>query len=584
MRPDEKLALLNGVRRMSLAANERLGIPALHVVQGAMGISAKDADGRPVAATAFPANVGMAATWDPGLIEKEGAVIARQARRLGRAQVLGPVTDLAGSALSGRTFETYGEDPWLASRMVAGYIPGVQGEGAIATAIYTGGPSNERAAREFDLRPLEVAVADAGIWAVMPGAGDPSGDLVGNFLENKLGFRGFPVFRRPPADEAAGESPAITERVRGVLRALFTSGAFDAQAKTSGDAETPAERALARTAATESIVLLKNEGGLLPLDRNRLRSIAVFGPNAAVNRMAAGSFTVATNNSVTPVAALKNMFGSRVVTGPDTPAEAAKIAQSAEVAIIFAGTGSGTEAEGADRTSLGLPAGQDELIEAVAKANRHTIVVITAGSPVSMSQWIKDVPAVLDAWFPGEEGGNAIADVLTGAVNPSGRLPVTFPAKMDDLPPADAGLYPGYRHFDRSRIVPLFPFGFGLSYTRFEYGDLTVTPARVHPVQLVEVSLTVRNAGARAGKETVQLYVHARDSAIERAVQDLRAFQQVDLQPGESKRIYFTLTDSATSYFEERRQDWVQDQGAFEVRVGSSSRDIRATGEFSVYE
>jgi len=290
--------------------------------------------------------------------------------------------------------------------------------------------------------------------------------------------------------------------------------------------------------------------------------------------------------SATPLDALREVFGSRVRTGATSPADAANMARNTDAAIVFAGTGAGTETETLDRTSLDLPAGQNELIEAVAKANPHTIVVLTTGSPVAMSRWIGDVPAVLEAWFPGEEGGHAIADVLTGAINPSGRLPVTFPARMEDLPAGDPGLYPGYRHFDRRAIQPLFPFGFGLSYTQFEYTDLAVMPEQVSPGQFAEVSLTLRNTGSRAGTETVQLYLHAASSAtsVERAVQDLRAFQQVDLNPGESKRVRFTLTTGATAYFDEKRQDWMQDQAVFEVRVGSSSRDIRVRGTLSVTE
>jgi beta-glucosidase len=341
--------------------------------------------------------------------------------------------------------------------------------------------------------------------------------------------------------------------VRGILRALFASGVFDRDVKVKSDIEAPAHRAIARTAAAQSIVLLKNQGGLLPFDPANI-SLAVIGPNAAVNRMASGSYTVAARYSDPPFAALRAIFGSRV-TMAASPAETAK----ADAAIVFVGTGAATEGETPDRASSDLPAGQNELIEAVARANKHTIVVIVAGSPIATDKWIGDVPAVLDAWFPGEEGGPAIADVLTGAVNPSGHLPIAFPG---------------------------FPFGFGLSYTQFEYADLAVLPAVATPGQFVEVSVTVRNAGTRAGRETVQLYLHAVHSAasIERVPQRLVASQQVDLKPGESQRVHFTLNGNATTYFDEKRQDWVQDQAQFEVRAGPSSRDIRATGTFETTE
>lgn len=534
MRPEEKLALI------AHRGNERLGIPALETVQGAMGISPK------VTATAFPANIGMAASWDPALAEQVGAVIAQQARALGRGEVLGPLTDINQSPLNGRVFETYGEDPWLVSRMVIGYVTGVQGEGEIATAVFDkGGDFDRRSAREFDLRPLEAAVTEAGVWAVMPREGGASSTV--KSLREQLGFRGFAVLPEPSGD-------AIDDQVRGILRAMFSSGVFDREVKTSAEIETPSHRAIARTAAAESIVLLKNEGGLLPLDPHRIRRLAVFGPNAAVNRMAGGSYTVAARYSAPPLAALREIFGSGVVT-PDSPAGASK----ADAAIVFVGTGATTEGESIDRASLDLPSGQAELIEAVARANPRTIVVVIAGYPVAMDKWINEAPAVVDAWFPGEEGGHAIADVLTGAVDPSGRLPIAF---------------------------PMFPFGFGLSYTQFDYSDLVVLPQEVPPGQFIEVSLNVRNAGSRAGKETVQLYLHAAHSAdsVERAGQRLRAFQQVDLKPGESKRVNFTLTGDAIRYFDEQRRDWVQHPDVFEVGVGASARDIRATGKFETIE
>jgi beta-glucosidase len=524
LRPEEKLALLRG------AAIDRLGVPARETVAGS-------------SATAFPVNMGLAAAWNTELIEQIGAAIAQQARALGRAQILGPLTDISHSPLSGRVFETWGEDPWLASRLVAAYVSGAQGEGEIATAIYpTAAATPESSAgREGDLRPLEAAVTEAGVWSVQA----PDSDAIRGFLRADLGFRGF-IRQSSPSDD-----DSLNVQVRGVLRALFSSGAFDREI-TARDAEieTPAHRALARDAAAQSIVLLRNENGLLPLDVAKIRRIAVIGPNAVLNRIPGGSYTVQARYSEPPLDALRAMFGSRVFLAA-SPAETA----NADAAIVFAGTGAKTEAETLDRTSLDLPPGQDELIAAVARANHNTIVVLIAGYAVATGNWIHDVPAVLDAWFPGEEGGHAIADVLTGAVNPSGRLPITFAA---------------------------LPFGFGLSYTRFEYSGLTVEPAAVSPGQFVEVGLDVRNTGTRAGRETVQLYLRAVKPS---ARQVLRGFEQVELKPGEAKRVHFTLTRMATAYFDETRQDWVQpQQSVFEIRAGSSSADIRATGTFAIME
>jgi len=568
MRPEEKLALLQGVRSQSFAGIDRLGIPPLGVVQGAMGISARSRFGGMIPATAFPANIGMAATWDTGLMEQVGGAIAQQAIRLGRSQILGPVTEVASSPLSGRVFETYGEDPFLVSRMVSSYVSGVQGEGGIATAIYGAGSPDQRTAHQLNLRPLEAAVVEAGVWSVMP---RPDADAaVPRFLYGALGFRGFALAPNDGSELPAhgSELPAIDDRVRGVLRAMFASGAFDRAPSSPGELEKPAHRVLARAAAEESIVVLKNDHNLLPLDPTKVRSLAVLGPNAAQNRMASGSFTVAARYSATPLDALRAVFGSRVITGGGTVAEAAKTAAAADVAVVFAGTGAATEAETHDRTGLALPSGQDELIAAVAKANPRTIVVGIAGAPFATDQWLDKVPAVLDAWFPGEEGGTAIADILTGVVNPSGRLPMAFPAQIG------------------GNATPAFPFGFGLSWTHFEYSDLAVNPPSVAPGQFteVEVSLTVRNSGKLAGKETVQLYVYAAPTNIPRPEQQLRGFEQVELRPGESRRVRFLLFPTATAFFTERGPAWRQDQTEFEVRVGSSSRDIRVTGNFSITE
>lgn len=523
LRPDEQIALLRG------AAIDRLGIPARETAPGAP-------------ATAFPANIGLAATWNPELAEQIGGAIAQQARALGRAQILGPTTDVSHSPLSANVFETWGENPWLASRIVDGYIGGVQAEGEIATAIYpaAAGSPESAVARESDLRPLEAAVTESGVWAVQA----PESGLIRSFLRNDLGFRGFTLQTSP------SDNDSLSLQVRGILRAMFSSGAFDRNPQRTSAIETPAHRVIAGNAAAQSIVLLKNENALLPLDVAKIRRLAVIGPNAALNRIPGARYTVAARYSDPPLDALRAIFGQRLYLAK-SPADTA----SADAAIVFAGTGSKTEGETLDRTSLDLPPGQNDLIAAVAKANRNTIVVLIAGYPVATVAWIDQVPALLDAWFPGEEGGHAIADVLTGAVNPSGRLPIAF--------------------------APTLPFGYGLSFTEFEYSGLTVEPLQVTPGQFVEVGLDIRNTGNRAGRETVQLYLRA---AKPSAPQLLRGIEQVDLNPGESKRVHFTLTGNATAQFDENRQDWVQPPSVYEVRAGSSSVDIRAVGSFAVAE
>lgn len=275
---------------------------------------------------------------------------------------------------------------------------------------------------------------------------------------------------------------------------------------------------------------------------------------------------------------------------PATPAglitEATSLAATSDVVVVFVGNSAKLESEGFDRKSLTLPAGQDELIEAILKSNRNTVVVLNVGAPVLMGRWIDQVPAVINAWFGGEEAGNAIADVLFGDINPSGKLPVTFFKEWKDSPAYgrypgengqvgyDEGLYVGYRHFDKHNIEPQFPFGHGLSYTSFEYSNLKVTPEHV--------SLSARNTGTREGAEVVQLYIRDVQSSVDRPVKELKAFRRVALKSGETQTVTFALDKSALVFYDVTKKDWVAEPGIFEVLVGSSSRDIRLRTTFEL--
>jgi beta-glucosidase len=287
------------------------------------------------------------------------------------------------------------------------------------------------------------------------------------------------------------------------------------------------------------------------------------------------------------------IVGCRLPEPPDAMERAVAAAAAADAAIVVAGLDDEWETEGRDRVSLALPGAQDELIARVAAANPRTIVVINAGSPVAMP-WIDDVAAVLQCWYPGQEGGDAIADVLFGATDPGGRLPTTFPVRVEDSPahltyPGEAGtvsygegVFVGYRGFDRRATAPLFPFGHGLSYTTFEYGPVTVEPAEAVPGQPVEVRVAVRNTGARPGREVVQVYVHPAASSLLRPAQELRGFAKVALAPGEQREVRVTLDERAFAAWDPRAHDWVVEPGAYEVRVGASSRDLRGRASVRV--
>ncbi len=419
-----------------------------------------------------------------------------------------------------------------------------------------------------------------------------------------------------PEITAGKISPAtIDDNVGRILRIIFVSGQFDHPHTATSEIDTPEQRAVARKAATESIVLLKNSGDLLPLDAAKIHSVVVIGPSAAIARTGGGGSSLVTPKySVAPLKGIQDRAGQRLQVSyalgvsmegedpsKDSPEareqlrnEAVQAATKTDAAIIVVGRSNKTESEDFDIKSLDLPAGQDELIEAVAKANPHTVVVINAGGPVIMSKWIAQVPAIVDMWYGGQEGGNAIADVLFGEANPSGKLPVSFVKQWKDSPayghyPGEnlevdyaEGIYVGYRYFDKHKIEPLFPFGYGLSYTKFDYSDLKVSPNEASSDQPVEATVQVKNSGSRAGAEVVELYVHDGHSSVDRPMQELKGFRRVELAPGESKTVHFTLDRGALAFYSTAKKDWVTEPGQFDVLVGASSRDIRMKGSFTL--
>jgi beta-glucosidase len=397
----------------------------------------------------------------------------------------------------------------------------------------------------------------------------------------------------------------LNDNVGRILRVLFVSGLFDHPHAAGGEVDTPAQQAIARQGATEGIVLLKNAGSLLPLDATKIHSIAVIGPNAAVARTGGGgSSLVRPKYSVTPLDGIREhsvpvTYALGVGMEGENPAqdtaearakllqEAVDAAAKADVAVVVVGRYAKLEGESFDVKTMDLPAGQDELIEAVEKANPRTVVVLNTGDPVTMSKWLAQTPALVEMWYGGQEGGHALASILFGDANPSGKLPVSFPKEWKDSPAAAnypgenlkvnyaEGIYVGYRYFDSKNVEPQFPFGFGLSYTSFAYSGLAVTPGKVAGNQPVQVSLKVKNTGNRAGAEVVELYVHDGHAKIDRPLRELKGFRRVELKAGETKTVTFTLDRAAFSYWSPEKKDWVADPGTFEIQVGASSRDIR---------
>ena len=691
MTAPEKADMLSGSGWMESQPNARLGIPAIKMADGPMGVRnwrgasaiTNAAATSPVLSTAFPAGIGMGASWDVELVQREGRVVAQEVKALGRNMILGPTVNINRQPLWGRNFEGYGEDPYLSARMGVAYIQGVQSENVIPSVKHFAANNQEferhridetidvRALHEIYFPAFRAAVQEAGVWSVMNAYNKVNGlwcaenpMLLSQTLQKRWGFKGFVIsdwgstystaatvaagmnlempggepmrvwFAKPETGKdgngagwltrdkvlaavSAGQlkQEAVDDAARRILRVMFSAGLFDAAPAAAGEVDTPEQRALARTAATESIVLLKNEGGALTLGAPKIRSVAVIGPSAAVAiTEGGGSSPVRPKYAVTALDGFKEAAGTQTQVGyalgvamqgddagQETPQalarlrnEAVELARKSDAAVIVVGYSYKLESEGFDRPSMDLPAGQDELIEAVAAANKNTIVVIAAGAPVTMTRWIGRVPAVVQAWYGGQEAGHAIGDILFGAQNPSGKLPVTFPKQWPDSPayghyPGEnlrtaytEGIYVGYRGFDQRNVEPLFPFGHGLSYTKFDYSGLKITPAKVAAGQPVQVTMQVRNSGSRAGAEIVQLYVHDVKSSVDRPLKELKGFRRVMLNPGEARTVSFTLDHSALSFYSTAKDEWVAEPGAFEVWIGASSRDIRLKGAFDL--
>lgn len=417
----------------------------------------------------------------------------------------------------------------------------------------------------------------------------------------------------------------VNDKVRRILYVMHKIHTFDKANQKTGSFNTPEQQAAVRKIAEEAIVLLKNENNALPLKIENLKSIAVIGDNATRKHAhTGGSCLIKAKYEITPLEAFQKHLGDKIkinfaqgyifekdsLKRQQMLKQAVEAAKKSDVAIIFGGlsrnwndtTKGYAETEGRDRENMKMPYQQPELIKAVREANPNTIVVLLCGSPIEISDWIEKVPAVVQAWYAGSEAGNAIYNILTGAVNPSGKLPFTWPVKLEDSPAHAIGEYPehpgmdsgkevesynegifvGYRYFDTKNVNPTFCFGHGLSYTQFKYSDLTINKKKVKGEPVFEVKLYVTNTGPREGKEVVQLYISDPQCSVERPLKELKGFQKIDLQPGEKKGIIFDIDKDKLSFFDEKTMNWKAEPGEFKALIGSSSRDIRLTQSFKL--
>ncbi|OWR29599.1 glycosyl hydrolase [Saccharibacillus sp. O23] len=653
---EEKAGLCSGRDFWHTKGIERLGIPSVMMTDGPHGLrkQAADADhlglNDSVPATCFPSAAGIASSWDRDLIRGMGRALGEECQAENVAVLLGPGANIKRSPLCGRNFEYFSEDPYLSSEIAASHIQGVQSQG-VGTSLKHFAVNNqehrrmsvdaiadERTLREIYLASFEGAVKKGQPWTVMCSYNRVNGTyaseneyLLNDILKDEWGLEGFVVSDWGAVNEraeglAAGlelEMPSsggigdgkIVEAVKNgslpeakldaaverILRVVLRAADEKVENATYDREE---HHRLARKVARESMVLLKNEDGILPLARSG--KIAVIGELARRPRYQGGG-----SSHIKPTR-LENIYeefareaGEAQVKYADgyslksdetdeaKIAEAVKLAGEAEVAVLFAGLPDAYESEGYDRDHLRLPDNQLRLIEELAAAQRNLVVVLSNGSPVEMP-WLGGVKGLLEAYLGGQALGGAIADILFGNVSPSGKLAETFPARLEDTPAFLSfpgvgdrveyreGIYVGYRYYDKKKIEPLFPFGFGLSYTTFAYSDLKLNKAKTTADAGLEVSVKVTNTGSVAGKEAVQLYVRDVESTVDRPDRELKGFEKVELAPGESTTVTFVLDRRSFAYYDVETSGWRVESGVFELGVGSSSRDIALTARAEV--
>jgi beta-glucosidase len=625
----ETASMLDATHSRETPPIDRLCVPGLRLNNGSAGVST----GGPVQypATALPAPIGLAATWDPALAYRYGTVEGTETLNQGRNLLEGPDINIARVPVNGRTFEAYGEDPHLAGRIAVGDVRGIQAQGVIANVKHYAANNqetarstineliDERTLHEIYLPAFEAAVRQGRTGSVMCAKNQVNSafscenrELLTDILRTAWGFRGFVVsdfnschstvncaqngmeFELPsakyfgPALKAAVEAGQVSmatldEHVHRILATMIRFGILD-RPQTVTPIDARKDGAVSRDIAQQAAVLLKNQG-ILPLDPAALHSIAVIGPYAgAAHTGGGGSSHVLPLYTVTPVDGIRDRVGAGVTVAYDSgadPTAAAAAAAAADVAVVMVGD---NEREGADRPNLSLSGNQDALVAAVAAANPRTVVVLKSGGPVLMP-WLDRVPALLETWYPGEEDGNVVAALLFGDVNPGGKLPITFPKAEGDVPANTPAQYPGvngvatysegvfvgYRHYDAHGIEPLFPFGYGLSYTSFRLGDFEVEREDGG----VEVSLEVSNTGSRTGSQVVQVYVgHPADAAVPQPPHQLAGFAKVTLRPGETRHVTVRLDARAFAYWDVTTRGWSTPPGVYRLFAGSSSRDL----------
>lgn len=653
---EEKAGLCSGFDFWHLESVERLGIPSIMVSDGPHGLRKQQGKGdhlglnESIPATCFPTAATVASSWDRSLVRRMGEALGEEARSERVSVLLGPGTNIKRSPLCGRNFEYFSEDPYLAGEMAAAYINGVQSKG-VGTSLKHFAVNNqetrrdisdsvldERTLREIYLTPFERAVREAQPWTVMAAYNLLNGvycaenkRLLDDILRKEWGFKGIVVtdwgaendrvegikagqnLEMPACDgindaklvqavrSGALEESVLDESLDAILDLIYRAAKVLDENHGPYDKET--HHALAREIARESMVLLKNEDQILPVSAGE--KIAVIGAMARSPR-----YQGAGSSKINPTQ-VDNAFDGLLAEGISATYSpgyykntdsvdaglidlACRAAEKADKVLLFAGLTESYESEGYDRAHMCLPENQNELIRAVTRVNPNTAVILAGGSPVEMP-WADDVKAILNSYLGGQASGSAVADLLTGKANPSGKLAETYPLQLEDTPcygnyPGEGrtalyreGIYVGYRYYDKAQKKVRFPFGFGLSYTQFKYSALKLSSREMDDEKELKVTFKVKNTGDVDGAEVAQVYVSDAESTVYKAPQELKGFEKIFLRAGEEKQVTITLDRRAFAYYDVDLNDWNVEDGVYHIFVAASSRDVRLKGSVKVH-
>lgn len=653
---EEKAALCSGKDFWHLVGVERLGIPSIMVTDGPHGLrkqnqektAAGDVLGNSAPATCFPTASATASSWDTDLICEMGKALGDECLKENVSVLLGPGINMKRSPLCGRNFEYFSEDPFLAGKMAASFINGVQSKG-VGTSLKHFAANNqecrrmtintvadERTLREIYLTAFEIAVKESKPWTVMNAYNKLNGTycaenkwLLTDVLRDEWGYSGVVVTDwgaeneivdgikagknlEMPSSGGLGPQKIIKAVESGELDVnvldknvdtileLILKGAENLHSDYNCDMKE--NHKLARKIASESMVLLKNTDDILPLDKSK--KIAFIGEMAKYPRyQGAGSSLInPTELDSCYQEFLRNGYKVAYARGydkstdePDSKliASAVELAKKADVAVVFVGLTEIYESEGFDRKHINLPPSHNELIKAVSACNSNVVVVLSGGSAVSMP-WLYDVKAVLNGLLLGQAGGGATFDVLTGKVNPSGKLSETYPLNLEDTPARNnfpgtllsveyrESIFIGYRYYDKTEKDVLFPFGFGLSYTTFEYSDIKLSSKSIKDTDTVTVSFKIKNTGKRDGAEVAQVYVASPESKIFKAPKELKGFKKIFLKSGEEKEVSIELSKRSFAFYNVNINDWHVETGEYKILVGASSKEIYLTDSVKV--